>query len=315
MSTQTNIPQIIRVKLSDLAVHPVAKRENYKESDLKTLGKSLRENGQLHPVLVRDHNGKLELLAGTRRMRAAQSVGLKELNATVCRATDAQALELIGVENLLRSDLNPLERSRYVIELLRPEAYGGGGQSIDQVRKRFGRSTEWVRRTCKLSQLPEPWRSKLAAGELTESMAQVLFPFIGKPAVMKSIERHQEKHASMWNTREDWQRLTRMINGKFDELGEKEGWADPANMPILDREAKAALTPDPYAEERVDRQADKIEEAMEDDPSQNLVKRKRLTLIAAKGVIAPFSESIDDLRVLNEAILDQLAILENSNDE
>ena len=318
MSTEAETPKIIRVKIADLSVHPVAKREHYKESELKALGTSLRENGQLHPVLVREYHGKLELLAGTRRMRAAESVGMKALNATVCRATDAQALELIGVENLLRSNLNPIERSRYVIELMRPEAYGGGGLSVDEVRKRFGRTADWVRKTCKLSQLPEPWRTDLATGKVSEAMALALFPYLDKPAVLKAIERHQSRHPRQWKSREDWQRLGKMINAKFDEVGQQEGWNESENVPPLDRESKASLTPDPYVEERVERQADKVEEAMEkaaEEVAENAAQRKRLTLEAARGVIKPFDDSGDDLATLNRAILERLEFLEEADDD
>lgn len=310
MSTETNVPKLIRVTLRNLRVHPVAKRDNYDERELKALGKSLRENGQLHPVLVREVDGQFELLAGTRRMRAAESVGLRELNATVCRATDSQALELIGVENLLRAELNPLERSRYVIELLRPAAYGGGGLSIDDVRKRFGRTPDWIRKTCKLSRIPDPWRARLATGDLSESLAVTLLPYVDKPAVLKSIERHQEKHSSKWTNRTEWSRLAKMIDAKFNKLDEEEGWTEKANVAASGRELKAALTPDPYAEERLDRQADKIETAMDEDPEANLVPRKLLTAAAAHGVIAPFNDSIEDLTMLNRAILERLELLE-----
>ena len=321
MSTEAETPKIVRVRIADLAVHPVAKRENYKESELKALGKSLQENGQLHPVLVRQYHGKLELLAGTRRMRAAESVGMKTINATVCRATDAQALELIGVENLLRSNLNPIERSRYIIELMRPETYGGGGLTLDEVRKRFGRSADWVRETCKLSRVPEPWRGQLASGKISEAVVRMLFQYLDKPAVLKSIERHQDRNPKQWKSREDWRRLGKMINDKFEELDQQEKWSESENAPHPDRETKAALTPDPYAEERVDRQADKVDEAMEkaaDEVAENLAQRKRLTLEAAKGVIHPFSDSADDLATLNRAILERLQVLEaeeSGNDE
>ena len=291
----------------------MAKRDQYKPSDLKALGESLKENGQLHPVLVREHDGKLELLAGTRRMRAAMSVGITTLNATVCRATDAQALELIGVENILRANLTPLERSRYVIELMRPVNYGGGGLTVDQVMKRFGRSRTWVGRTCKLIQLPNPWKKQLVDGKISEAIAHVMFPYLDKPAVLKSIERHQAKNAKQWTTREDWQRLTKMINATFEELGEKEGWSEPELPSGSSRETKATLNPDPYAEERVESQVDKIEVALNQAPEQNLVPRKRLTLAAAKGLISPFAESVDDLSILNRAILERIEELEESS--
>ena len=89
------------------------------------LVKSIKEHGVLEPLLVRPiGNGQYELVAGERRYRAAQAVGLKNVPVVVREFDDRQALQVALIENLQREDLNPIEESEGILELLAIEING-----------------------------------------------------------------------------------------------------------------------------------------------------------------------------------------------
>lgn len=102
-------PAISAVPLLHIRVRPSQPRRHFGEAALASLVQSVREQGVLQPVLVRPVTGGYELIAGERRVRAAQAAGLTEIPALVRDATDEQADLLAALENLQREDLNPLD--------------------------------------------------------------------------------------------------------------------------------------------------------------------------------------------------------------
>lgn len=313
MSTESAGLAVISIELPRLTIHPLAIRERFKTEELRAMAAAISEYGQLSPVLVRQRGGMYELLTGMRHLLAAEAAGLKTVQATVCRATDAQALELVGLERVTERKLDPLERSRYVSQLLQPVEQGGAGLTVSQVAERFGKSAEWVRRTCQLNQLPDPWRSRLVAGELAEPLARVLLPYLSSAVVIRCIEWHQFRHPKRWRTREDWVQLTRMIAKKYKELIASNELAQSEIVPCLDREIKATAAPDWHAEERIQRQTDRLEELVDREDCtalSNLGYRQRLSIAAAKGMLMPFADSLDDLKVLSEVLTERIEELE-----
>ena len=104
-------------RLRDLAIdtlvpNPQQPRRDFDERALEELAQSIRSSGILQPLVVRPRGAQYEILVGERRWRAAQRAGLARVPAIVREASDAEALELALVENLLREDLNPSRRRR-----------------------------------------------------------------------------------------------------------------------------------------------------------------------------------------------------------
>ena len=139
-------------------------RRRFAEAELDALAQSIREKGILQPLLVRPLAGEeaaFELVAGERRWRAAQRVGLHEVPVIVRALADSEALEIALVENLQREDLSPLEEAEAYSRLM--EEFGRTQASLAEA---VGKSRSHVANTLRLLSLPAPVRRRLDEGEL-----------------------------------------------------------------------------------------------------------------------------------------------------
>jgi len=126
--------------------------------DLQELADSIRAVGVLEPVLLRPGaEGRFQLLAGDRRVRAARLAGLTEVPGIVRQLDDEQAIEVTVVENLQRQDLHPLDEAAAIALLL--QRYAG---DVDEVAARLGRPSSFVARRARLTTLTESWRQAIA---------------------------------------------------------------------------------------------------------------------------------------------------------
>jgi ParB family transcriptional regulator, chromosome partitioning protein len=157
-------------------------RRRFAEAELDALAQSIREKGVLQPLLVRpvaaEDDAVFELVAGERRWRAAQRVGLHEVPVIVRALDDCEALEIALVENLQREDLSPLEEasaySRLTAEFGRTQA---------SLAAAVGKSRSHVANTMRLLSLPAPVRQRLDDGELSAGHARALLA-AADPAVL-----------------------------------------------------------------------------------------------------------------------------------
>src|SRR5947199_4948370 len=100
------------VRLATIVPSPLQPRKNFAPEALQELVDSIRQHGIIQPLIVRRIDGRHELIAGERRWRAAQEVGLAEVPVIVRTASDLEVLELSLIENLQRTDLNPIEEAQ-----------------------------------------------------------------------------------------------------------------------------------------------------------------------------------------------------------
>ncbi|HXM73657.1 MAG TPA: ParB/RepB/Spo0J family partition protein [Chthoniobacterales bacterium] len=105
--------KIRQVSLVSIVPSPLQPRKDFASEALQELVDSIRQHGIIQPLIVRQLNGGAhELIAGERRWRAAQEVGLTEVPVIIRKATDLEVLELSLIENLQRTDLNPIEEAQ-----------------------------------------------------------------------------------------------------------------------------------------------------------------------------------------------------------
>src|SRR4029453_15651396 len=104
--------KIKQVQLSTIVPSSLQPRKNFAPDALQELIDSIRQHGIIQPLIVRQVNGRYELIAGERRWRAAQEIGLGEVPVIIRTATDLEVLELSLIENLQRTDLNPIEEAQ-----------------------------------------------------------------------------------------------------------------------------------------------------------------------------------------------------------
>jgi ParB family chromosome partitioning protein len=144
-------------------------RRRFSEAQLEELAASIRLQGVLQPLIVRPQGEDYEIIAGERRFRAAQRLGLKDVPAIVRRLTDEQALEAALVENLQREDLTVIEAARAFRRLEEQFHYTHG-----MIAQRTGKSRTAVANTLRLLQLPERVLDLVEDGDLAEGHARAL---------------------------------------------------------------------------------------------------------------------------------------------
>jgi len=147
-------------------------RRRFAEAELDALAQSIREKGILQPLLVRPLAGEeadFELVAGERRWRAAQRIGMHEVPVIVRPLADSEALEIALVENLQREDLSPLEEAEAYSRLM--EEFGRTQATLAEA---VGKSRSHVANTIRLLSLPMPVRRRLDEGELSAGHARAL---------------------------------------------------------------------------------------------------------------------------------------------
>jgi ParB family chromosome partitioning protein len=153
-----------------LKASPNNPRKSFAEVDLDDLAKSIREKGLLQPIVVRPvANNEYEIVAGERRWRAAQRAGIHDVPVLIRDYSDGEALEIALIENIQRSDLNPLEESRAYALLLEQFNY-----TQQQLADSLGKSRSHIANTLRLMNLPDAVRAQIEAGKLTAGHARAL---------------------------------------------------------------------------------------------------------------------------------------------
>ncbi len=150
--------------------NPNNPRKQFREEELEDLSKSIREKGLLQPIVVRQRaDGEYEIVAGERRWRASQRAGLHELPVLIRDLSDGETLEIALIENIQRSDLNPLEEARAYGQLLGQFSY-----TQQQLADSVGKSRSHIANTLRLLTLPESVRAHIEDGKLTAGHARTL---------------------------------------------------------------------------------------------------------------------------------------------
>lgn len=150
--------------------NPRQPRTHFDADELAELVHSVREFGVLQPVVVRDvGDGTYELIMGERRTRAAREAGLETIPAVVRDTADEHLLRDALLENLHRSELNPLEEASAYQQLL-----ADFGITQEELATRIGRSRPQISNTIRLLKLPLPVQQRVAAGVLTAGHARAI---------------------------------------------------------------------------------------------------------------------------------------------
>jgi ParB family chromosome partitioning protein len=145
-------------------------RSEFDPEHLKELADSIRQRGVMQPLLVRPlADNRFELIAGERRWRAAQAVGLTTVPAIVRQASDEEALEIALIENLQREDLNPIEEAKAYEQLTTIFKL-----TQEQIADKVGRSRAGVANALRLLALPSEVLSWVANGQLSVGHAKVI---------------------------------------------------------------------------------------------------------------------------------------------
>ncbi len=171
MTVSRDIPEAVHelsVELID--PNPYQPRDTFTHGPMQELTESVRKHGILEPLLVVEKgNGRFDLIAGERRLRAAKAAGLRMVPVVVRYAEDLEKLELAMIENLLREDLNPIEEAEGFRELV-----DGFNLTQEEVAKKVGRSREVVANSVRLLSLLPEIQQAIASGVMSAGHGRVL---------------------------------------------------------------------------------------------------------------------------------------------
>ncbi len=160
-----------RVRIDQIDSNPDQPRQDFDPQELKKLTESISTHGLLQPVVVRRMNDRYQVIAGERRLRAAQQAGWSDVPVNIIEADDRQTAELAIIENLQRKDLNALEKAASFQRYL--EQYGSTQEELAS-RLNLDRST--IANLIRLLELPAAVQDALRRGELTPGHARALLP-------------------------------------------------------------------------------------------------------------------------------------------
>lgn len=228
-------PSIVELNVYDVDDNPFQPRREFNKSEIESLAESLKTHDQLQPILVRQVDGRYQLISGERRLRAAIHAGWSKISAQIREADDRLVAELAIVENLQRKDLNPIEKAlsfrRYLDEHSCPQDELAGRLKID-------RST--VANLLRLLELPQVVQKALQVGLVTNGHARALLPLGEEHLQIEFCNRIQREGLSVRATEQ-------MVREKIDQedgnttKSLKKARAKSGQILSLEKEFRSAL--------------------------------------------------------------------------
>lgn len=177
-----------KVSLDQVVPSPLQPRKEFVAEQLTELMESIREHGIIQPLIVRPVNGKLELIAGERRLRASRELGLREVPVIVRQASDRDVLEMALIENLQREGLNAIEEARAYDRLANEFQ-----MKQEDIAKRVGKNRATVANAIRLLDLVESVQDLLSQGKITSGHAKVLLMLKSADQQVKAAEEVLKK--------------------------------------------------------------------------------------------------------------------------
>ncbi len=188
--------------------NPHQPRKTFDEVEIADLADSIREHGVLQPLLVRSAGERFELIAGERRLRAAKLAGWERVPVQLREMTDRQMAEVAIVENVQRKDLSPLEKAESFQRYL--QEYGG---TQDELAKRVQIDRSTVANLIRLLELPEPVKTLLNEGKLTQGHARALLPLGDETQQVKVAKQIVDEGLSVRRTEQTVQETIAELDG------------------------------------------------------------------------------------------------------
>ncbi len=185
------------ISISSIVRNKFQPRKIFNKEKLEELTKSIKERGIIQPIVVRkssDHDNKFEIIAGERRWQAAQNAGLHEVPIVEVEADNLKSLEFAIVENVQRTDLNPIEEAEGYKRLIDEFGY-----DQDKVSKFIGKSRAHVTNCLRLLSLPKEVISLLEENKISQGHAKVLVGlenanFLAKKIIQKGLSVRQAEN-------------------------------------------------------------------------------------------------------------------------
>jgi len=180
--------RIEHVSIEKIVANPWQPRTHFDRDKLDELAQSIKQHGILQPLVVAKAGNAYQLIAGERRLKAAQILNLQEVPVIIREATDRDKLELSIVENIQRRDLNPLETANSYQRLM--EEFG---LTVEEVGQQVGKHVSTVTNFLRLLKLPIVIKEALAQEKITFSHAKLILGYQGKEEQIKIFKEILKK--------------------------------------------------------------------------------------------------------------------------
>lgn len=200
------------IPLSKIKANPNQPRKDFNDSKMEELILSVKEKGILQPIAVRElKNGDYEIIAGERRYRAAQSVGLKSIPAYILSiSNESEIMEYALIENIQRVDLDPIEESE-AFALLKSKY----NLSQKEISKRVGKSRSLIANSLRLLKLPSSIKKDIKNSKLTMGHAISLLSLKNKTQMLAIANRIINNKLSVRNTEQIVSKINSSSNKKI----------------------------------------------------------------------------------------------------
>jgi len=194
--------QVINLDINQLQPNPLQPRGTLSPESLVDLVDSIREHGVLEPLVIAKTPAGYQIIAGERRWRASKMAGLKTVPTIIRETTPQGMLEMAIVENVQRSDLNPIDRAKAFRRLMDEFALTNNDISF-----RVGKSPSYVSNSLRLLELPDALKDGLLTGLITEGHARALAAIEDPKGIVEAYKIVLKEHASVRRTEDLARRL------------------------------------------------------------------------------------------------------------
>ena len=209
---QSSEETFFECNISQITPNKHQPRLMFDQEELTELAESIRVNGVIQPLIVsRVSKKKYTLIAGERRLRASKMAGLKTVPVVVREiSSDDELLEFALIENIQRTDLNPLEEAEAYRKLI-----DKFGLTQEEASQKVGKNRSTVANSLRLLQLPQYIKDDLLSGQLSEGHARALLAVLSSPATLKEIrDQIIAKQLSVRQTEKLIKAITRDVSTK-----------------------------------------------------------------------------------------------------
>lgn len=180
----TSGQQVMTVPIDKVVANPWQPRSNFDHDKLNELAESIKKHGILQPLVVTKSTDGWQLIAGERRLKAAQLLNMSEVPVIVKEVSDRDKLELSIIENVQRHDLNCLEEAESYKRLM--EEFG---LSQEEIAKQVSKSPSTIANMLRVLQLPIVIKEALGANKITFSHAKIILSYPGKSEQIKIFKK------------------------------------------------------------------------------------------------------------------------------
>lgn len=206
--------QVINLDINQLQPNPLQPRGTVSPESLVDLVDSIRAHGVLEPLVIAKTPAGYQIIAGERRWRASKLAGLKTVPTIIKETSPQGMLEMAIVENVQRSDLNPIDRAKAFRRLMEEFA-----MQNNEIATRVGKSPSYISNSLRLLELPDALKDGLLTGLITEGHARALAAIEDPKAMVEAYKIVLKEHASVRRTEDLARRMRSQMGNAPKGLG------------------------------------------------------------------------------------------------